>query len=141
VGMEVLDIPGVTGELDNDYAAQANGAIQALSRHDMVIIHVEAPDEAGHAGSIEEKVKAIEKVDEEIVSQLRAWREDGLRTLVMPDHPTPIETQTHVREPVPFMLWGPGFVANGARRFTEAAAKNTGVFFEQGYDIMNKLTR
>jgi len=141
VGMEVLDIPGVTGELDNDYAAQANGAIRALSRHDMVIIHVEAPDEAGHAGSVEEKVKAIEKVDKEMVSQLRAWRKDSLRMLVMPDHPTPIETQTHVREPVPFMLWGPGSVANGARRFTEAAAKSTGVFFEQGYDVMNRLIR
>jgi 2,3-bisphosphoglycerate-independent phosphoglycerate mutase len=141
VGMEVLDIPGVTGELDNDYAAQANGAIRALDRYDMVIIHVEAPDEAGHAGSVEEKVKAIEKVDEEMVSQLRAWDKDGLRMLVMPDHPTPIETQSHVREPVPFMLWGPGFVANGARRFTEGEAKSTGVFFEQGYDIMNRLIR
>jgi len=141
VGMEVLNIPGVTGELDNDYAAQANGAIQALNRHDMVIIHVEAPDEAGHAGSVEEKVKAIEKIDEEMVSRLRAWEKDGLRILVMPDHPTPIETQSHVREPVPFMLWGLGFVANGARRFTEAEAKSTGVFFEQGYDIMNRLIR
>lgn len=141
VGMVVLNIPGVTGELDNDYVAQAKEAIQALKRHDMVIIHVEAPDEAGHAGSIKEKVKAIEKIDEGMVSQLRAWGKDGLRILVMPDHPTPIETQSHVREPVPFMLWGPGFVANGARRFTEAEAKSTGVFFEQGYDIMNRLIR
>jgi 2,3-bisphosphoglycerate-independent phosphoglycerate mutase len=141
VGMEVLDIPGVTGELDNDYAAQANGAIKALGRHDMVIVHVEAPDEAGHAGSVEAKVEAIEKVDEEMVSQLRAWGKDGLRMLIMPDHPTPIESQTHVREPVPFMLCGPGFVANGARRFTEAEAKSTGVFVEQGYDMMTRLIR
>jgi len=141
VGMEVLDIAGVTGELDNDYAAQASGGIQALDRYDMVIIHVEAPDEAGHAGSVEEKVRAIERTDEEVVSRLRAWKKESLRMLVMPDHPTPIETQTHVREPVPFMLRGPGFAANGARRFTEAEAGSTGVFFERGYDIMSRLVR
>mgnify|MGYP001067475763 CR=1 FL=1 len=141
VGMEILNIPGVTAELDNDYAAQAKEAIQALKRYDMVIIHVEAPDEAGHAGSIKEKVKAIEKIDEEMVSRLRAWGKDGLRILVMPDHPTPIETQTHVGEPVPFMLWGPGFVANGVTRFTEREAKKTGLFIQEGYDIMNMLIK
>jgi len=139
IGMEVLNIPGVTDGLDNDYAAQAAGALEALKEHDLVVIHVEAPDEAGHAGSVDDKVEAIQRVDKEIVSRLRSWGKDSLRALIMPDHPTPIETQTHVGDPVPFMLWGPGFIANGAKRFTEAEAKTTGVFIEKGYNIMRRL--
>jgi len=139
VGMEVLDIPGVTDGLDNDYIAQAVSALEALERYDLVVIHVEAPDEAGHAGSTDDKVKAIQTVDEEVVSRLRSWRPDDLRVLIMPDHPTPIKVQTHTDDPVPFMLWGAGFTANGARSFTEAEAKSTGFFIEEGYKIMGRL--
>ena len=141
VGMKILSIPGVTDGLDNDYAAQATGALEALGKHDLVVIHVEAPDEAGHAGSIDGKIEAIQMVDKEMVSQIRDWDEDALRVLIMPDHATPIKIQTHVADPVPFMLWGPGFMANGARRFTEAEAKNTGVFIEEGYNITGKLLK
>ena len=139
MGMEVLDIRGVTDGLDNDYAAQAAGALKALEEHDLAVIHIEAPDEAAHAGSIDDKVEAIQRVDREVLSQIRLWRGDGLRLLVMPDHPTPIKTQTHSPEPVPFMLWGVGFTANGAKRFTEAEAKSTGLFMEEGYNIMGRL--
>lgn len=138
-GVEVIDIPGVTGDMDNDYIAQANGALEALVRYDIVVIHVEATDEAAHAGLIKDKIEAIQKVDKEIVSRLRSRDKDALRVLILPDHATPIETQTHVGDPVPFILWGPGFRANGAKRFTEAAAKDTGVFVEEGYSIMNRL--
>jgi len=137
--MEVLHISGVTDGLDNDYAAQAVGALEALNRHDLVVIHIEAPDEAAHAGVIDDKVEAIQLVDKEVVSRLRSWRMDTLRTLIMPDHPTPIETQTHSSEPVPFMLWGPGFTSNRAKRFTETEAKSTGLFIEDGYNIMRRL--
>ncbi|MEE8194533.1 MAG: cofactor-independent phosphoglycerate mutase [Dehalococcoidales bacterium] len=139
MAMDVLDIPGVTDGLDNDYSAQVAGALAALSEHDLVVIHIEAPDEAAHAGSIDEKVAAIQRVDSEVVGRLRAFQPGGLRLLVMPDHPTPIKVQTHIAEPVPFMLWGPGFSANGAQRFTEAEAKKTGLFIEEGYNIMGKL--
>jgi 2,3-bisphosphoglycerate-independent phosphoglycerate mutase len=138
-GAEVLDVPGVTGDMDNDYVAQANGALEALVRYDIVVIHIEATDEAAHAGSIEDKVDAVQKVDKEIVSRLRSWDEDALRVLILPDHATPIETQTHIGDPVPFVLWGPGFRASGARRFTETEARDTGVFVEEGYDIMRRL--
>jgi len=138
-GMEKLDIKGVTDGLDNDYAAQAAGAIGALGGHDLVVIHIEAPDEAAHDGSIDDKVEAIQRVDREMVSRLRSWREDDLRVLIMPDHPTPIKVQTHTADPVPFLLWGKGFKANGAKRFTEAEAKKTGVFIEEGYKIMGRL--
>jgi len=139
LGMSVLDIPGVTDGMDNDYSAQAGGALEALDDHDMVVIHVEAPDEAAHTGSIEDKVGAIQMVDREIISRLRSWQGDSLRVLIMPDHPTPIEVQTHVPDPVPFLLWGAGFTANGAKRFTESEAKNTDIFIDQGYNIMKRL--
>ena len=139
MGMGVLDIPGVKDGLDNDYVAQAVGALTALKEYDLVVIHIEATDEAAHAGSIDDKIEAIQRVDREVLSRIRSWRPDNLRTLIMPDHPTPIKTQTHSGEPVPFMLWGPGFTPNGAKRFTEAEAKSTGFFIEEGYKIMGRL--
>ena len=139
MGMGVLDIPGVKDGLDNDYVAQAVGALTALKEYDLVVIHIEATDEAAHAGSIDDKIEAIQRVDREVLSRIRSWRPDNLRTLIMPDHPTPIKTQTHSGEPVPFMLWGPGFTPNGAKRFTEAEAKSTGFFIEEGYKIMSRL--
>ncbi len=139
VGIDTLDIPGVTAGLDNDYAAQAAGALAALKEHDLVVIHIEATDEAAHAGSIDDKIEAIQRIDSEVLSQIRSWRLDNLRALILPDHPTPIKTQTHSEEPVPFMLWGPGFTTNGAKRFTEAEAKSTGFFIDEGYNIMSRL--
>jgi 2,3-bisphosphoglycerate-independent phosphoglycerate mutase len=135
-GMTVLEIPGITDSLDNDFAGQANGALKALKDHDLVVIHIEAPDEAGHAGSIEKKVEAIEKIDHEVIRRLRSWQDDSLRLLVMPDHPTPIKTQTHNNEPVPFLIWGPGFSTNGATRFTEKDANSTKFVIDKGHDVM-----
>ena len=139
IGMEALDIPGVTDGLDNDYAAQVSGALSALDDHDVVVIHIEAPDEAAHAGSIDDKVEAIQRIDSEVMGRLRSWVGDELRLLVMPDHHTPIEMRTHTLEPVPSMLWGPGFISNGAKRFTEPEAEKTGLFIEPGYNIMGML--
>lgn len=139
-GMEILEIPGVTDGQDNDYTAQVVGALAALDRHDLVVIHIESPDEAGHSGSVEEKVQAIERIDSDVLSKIRSWHGDELRLLVMPDHPTPVEIRTHCPDPVPFLLWGSVFTANGAKRFTEAEAKKTGLFIDPGYNIMSKLT-
>jgi 2,3-bisphosphoglycerate-independent phosphoglycerate mutase len=138
-GMTVLDISGVTDGLDNDYMAQITGALKALAEHDMVVIHIEAPDEAAHAGLVDQKVEAIERVDEIIMGQILVQTETGFRVLVMPDHPTPIETRTHSPDPVPFLLWGLGFSANGASRFTENEATKTGLFIDPGYNIMGRL--
>jgi len=139
IDMQVLDIHGVTGDLDNDYAAQATGALKALKATDMVVIHVEATDEAAHAGLVNEKIEAIERVDKEIVARLRLWDRNTIRVLILPDHPTPIELQTHVDDPVPFIIWGPGFTANGAKRFIESEAKSTGFYVEEGYSIMGRI--
>ena len=137
--MDILAIPGITDGLDNDFQGQALGALESLDDHDLAVIHIEAPDEAGHAGSIDDKVDAIQRVDKEVVSRLRQFEPGNLRLLVMPDHPTPIEIKTHVAEPVPFILWGPGFSANGAERFTEVEAKKAGLFIDKGYNIMASL--
>jgi len=137
-GMKILEIAGVTDGLDNDYAAQADGALEALDDDDLVVIHIEAPDEAAHAGAVDDKIEAIRRIDGEVIGRLRS-RSGELRLLVMPDHPTPIESRTHSPEPVPFMLWGAGFKPNGAKRFTEKEAKSTGLFIDDGYRIMGKL--
>ena len=140
-GMSVLQIPGVTDGPDNNYAAQAVGGLEALKDYDIVIIHIEAPDEAGHAGLIEEKIKAIERIDTEVVSRIRTRQPDKLRVLVMSDHPTPVKKRVHTSDPVPLLLWGNGFKTNGAKRFTEAEAGKSGLVVDQGYKIMNTLIR
>jgi 2,3-bisphosphoglycerate-independent phosphoglycerate mutase len=138
-GMALLKIKGVTDGLDNDYTAQVKGALDSLKKYDIVIIHIEAPDEAGHAGSVKEKVIAIEKIDKLVVGQVRDWRGDGLRFLVTADHPTPIAIRTHTNEPVPFLLWGGGFSPNRAKRLTESEAKRTGLVINPGWNIMRRL--
>ena len=139
LGMEVLNIPGVTDGPDNDYAAQAEGALRALENHDLVVIHVEAPDEAAHSGSAKAKIEAIERIDGEIVGRLISWNKDCLQMLIMPDHPTPVAIQTHVSEAVPFLMWGPDFEPSGAKRLTEEEAKKSGIVME-GYTIMRRFS-
>jgi len=138
-GLAVLDVPGITGDMNNDYMSQAAGTLEAFEKYELVVSHVEATDEAAHAGSAKDKIGAIQQVDREIVSRLRSWDEDALRVLILPDHATPIETQSHVADAVPFVLSGSGFKSSGAKRFTEAEAKDTGVFVKEGYNIMRRL--
>jgi len=140
-GIKNLDIPGVTDGMDNDCIAQVAGALKALDNHDLVVIHIEAPDEAAHGGHIDDKIKAIERVDKEVIGRLLAYKKDSLRVLAMPDHATPIEVRTHVADPVPFMLWGSGFKVVSAKAFSEKEAKSTGIFIKDGYTIMRKLTQ
>jgi 2,3-bisphosphoglycerate-independent phosphoglycerate mutase len=138
IGMDVLDIPGVTDGSDNDYAGQMEGALAALREYEMVVVHVEAPDDAGHAGDAAEKVEAIERVDALMVPQALEWA-DELALLVMPDHPTPLALKTHVPEPVPFVMWGKGVQTNGAQAFTEAAAAATGLEVAVGHSLMGRF--
>ncbi len=143
-GLTRLRVAGVSDGPDNDYAAQAEAGLAALGDHDLVVIHVESPDEAGHAGDAEAKVAAIEAIDREIVSRVRAAaatfaRDGGLRILAMPDHPTPVALKTHAREPVPFVLAGPGIARNGADRYDEAAAAATNMTLDPGRLVMDRL--
>lgn len=138
--MSILDIPGVTDGPDNNYSGQAISGLESLRDYDIVIIHIESPDEAGHAGLVAEKIEAIEKIDAEVVSRIRNYQQP-LRVLVMSDHPTPVKKRIHTSDPVPLLLWGSGFKPNGAKRFTEAEAKQSGLEVDQGYKVMNTLIR
>ncbi|MEN6610341.1 MAG: cofactor-independent phosphoglycerate mutase [Methanoregulaceae archaeon] len=117
-GMERIMVPGATGYLDTDYHAKALYAIQALTRLDFLYLHVEAPDEAGHLGSVEEKVRAIERVDEMVGMILESF--DGT-VAVLPDHPTPIRLKTHTNAPVPFVIRGK--ITDSTQRLTEREAE------------------
>jgi 2,3-bisphosphoglycerate-independent phosphoglycerate mutase len=140
-GMEVLDIPGVTDGMDNDNNAQVNGALDALKDKDLVVIHIEAPDEAAHGGLADSKIRAIQDIDAEVIGRLRDWDREELRVLVMPDHPTPVSLRTHSPEPVPFLCWGTGIEHNGGARFTEAEATGAGLFIDPGYKIMGEFLK
>jgi 2,3-bisphosphoglycerate-independent phosphoglycerate mutase len=137
-GIDRLDIPGVTDGSDNDYVAQAEGALAALDDHDLVVIHVESPDEEGHAGNAAGKIEAIEAIDREVVSRAAQYPAP-MRVLAMPDHPTPVEIKTHVGEPVPFLIWGSGVAGNDADSFSEASASDTGLVVDPGRGVMELL--
>ncbi len=117
-GLEVIRVPGATGFLDTDYEGKARAVLAALDRLDFVYCHVEAPDEAGHMGSVEEKVRAIERVDGMLGTILDGF--DGV-VAVLPDHATPIRVRTHTRGPVPVAVRGLG--TDGTRRYSEREAE------------------
>ena len=108
LGLEVINVPGATGYLDTNYRGKAAYALKALQRNDVVFVHVEAPDEAGHEGNVKHKIKAIEDFDKYVVGtvlkKLRTPNSE-LRILVLPDHPTPIKYMTHTRDDVPFVIY------------------------------------
>jgi len=133
-GMEVIEVPGATGYLDTDYQAKARYALSAMERLDFVYVHVEAPDEAGHLGSVEEKVTAIERLDEMIGTIMQEFR--GV-IAVLPDHPTPIRTRTHSRDPVPFAVSGKG--GHCCRSFSEKEARRENSALMEGPDFLPHL--
>jgi 2,3-bisphosphoglycerate-independent phosphoglycerate mutase len=142
-GLEVIDVPGATGYLDTNFAGKAAYALESLKERDFVLVHVEAPDEAGHMGNIEAKIKAIEDFDEKVVggmlNELAGFGE--YRILVLPDHPTPISIRTHTRDPVPFALYSSNGSADYVDRFDEFSAKE-GVFgLVEGYELMKLLVK
>ncbi len=106
-GFDVIDVPGATGWIDTNYVGKAEHALFALKTKDFVYVHVEAPDEAGHAGDLDNKIKAIEDFDELLVGNIvHGMRQfDDYRILALPDHPTPVELRTHSSEPVPFVIY------------------------------------
>ena len=125
-GMEIVRVPGATGYLDTDYHAKARYAVRALKHLDFLYLHVEAPDEAGHLGSTEEKIKAIERVDEMLGIIMKGF--EGI-IAVLPDHPTPVRVKTHTRDPVPFAVLGK--LHDSCRCYSEREAKSG------GYGVMN----
>ncbi len=130
-GLDAPDVPGATGYLDTDYEAKVAAALGALEAGEFVYLHVEAPDEAGHSGSVADKVRAIEDFDARVVGPV--WealgrRDEPFAILALPDHPTPVAHRTHTADPVPFALYRSGSDPDRpGGGFSEAAAAATGV--------------
>lgn len=143
-GMDTIIVEGANGGLNTNYAGKAQAAIQALEKdgYDFVYIHVEAPDEMGHQGSIGNKVTAIERIDEYIIGPVAdALTEAGIdfRMLVLPDHPTPIRVRTHTGDPVPYMLYDSTKASKGAPVYNEKTGKESGRIEEEGYTLIEHL--
>jgi 2,3-bisphosphoglycerate-independent phosphoglycerate mutase len=142
-GLESVDVPGATGYLDTDYEAKVKAALTVLQDERFVYLHVEAPDEASHAGDVQEKIRAIADFDARVVGPMRRGLEgsgEPFALLVMPDHPTPITLRTHTRDPVPFALYvsaGGGEVHG--RAFNEAEAQATGVFVPEAHRLIDHI--
>jgi len=140
-GLTPILVPGATGFLDTNYAGKVEAALAALKELDLVFVHVEAPDEAGHSGELKLKLRAIEDFDAKVVGPLLA----GLpalgdhRVLVLCDHLTPLAVRTHTPEPVPFVLYDSRDSKNQNRPYTEAAARATGLLLESGADLLPRL--
>ncbi len=139
IGWNIIEVPGATAYFDTDYDAKARYAIEAMETHDLVLIHIEAPDEAGHEGNIHEKILAIENIDKKIIGPvldaLKKYNE--FRILVLPDHYTPISKRTHTSEPVPFAIYGTGCENKSNLAFSEANAEQTGLRVKKGYQLMS----
>ncbi len=137
-GLEVLDVPGVTGLLDTNYEGKVAAALDFLTQGDFVYLHVEAPDECGHAGNIKDKIEAIERFDARIVGPLlQVHPPDRAAILVTCDHRTPIAVRTHVHDPVPFVLAAPGVRPEAPPvTFDEDAAAKTGLHISRGEDLL-----
>lgn len=141
-GMEVVEVDGATGSLDTNYSGKARAAVEALldRENDFVYVHIEAPDEMGHQGSAESKVRAIEEIDKKIVTeicrQLDSQKVD-YRMMILPDHPTPIRCRTHTGDPVPFLLYDSTCLKENQAPYSEKGAVQSGIYFANGTDLMN----
>ena len=136
--MEVAEIDGVTGYIDTDFDKKADTAKDLLTRNDFVFVHLEAPDECGHRGETANKVKAIELIDEKILTPLfeEIQKYGDFRILIMPDHPTPLSIKTHTSEPVPFLIYDNNNNYDGAETFTEETAESSGLYIDKSVDLM-----
>jgi 2,3-bisphosphoglycerate-independent phosphoglycerate mutase len=140
-GIEVVDVEGMTAGYDTDYAAQRECALDALADGaDLFVIHVEATDEAGHAGDVDEKIRALEQWDRLILADLTAGLDKlgEWRMLLLPDHATPLALRTHTSDPVPYLLVGSG-IDGGGGVYTERAVADAPVV--PGHELMGRLIR
>lgn len=145
LGWQVIEVPGATGYLDTDYAAKGRYAIEALKRPDIdfIVVHVEATDEASHEGLADEKVKALERIDADIVRPVHEYlRSQGdYRILISPDHPTFLRTKTHSHGFVPVAICGAGIAVAGTPTYDEAVGAASPLCFDAGCDLMPHFMR
>jgi len=126
-GMKAIKVPGSTGLYNTNYEGKAKAAVNALKEVDLVYLHIEASDEAGHEGNIDLKIKTIEYLDRRVVKYIveeTAKMDEEVAIAVLPDHPTPCELRTHVHDPVPFFIWHPGQKPDAVQVYDEESVKN-----------------
>ncbi len=138
IGFDLIDVPGATGYFDTNYKGKGSAAVKALAKYDLVVVHVEATDEAGHAGNAQIKKKCLEMIDEHIVGPVhKALKKyDTYRILVMPDHPTPVQTRSHTADPVPFAMAGHAVQGVLHKPFCEKNAYESGFRVDNGFEMM-----
>ena len=123
-GLDVIKVPGATGLADTNYEGKTQAAIEALRKQDFVYLHLEATDEAGHDGDLELKTRAIQYLDhrviEPIYKEVKTW-DTPVAIAVLPDHPTPVEIRTHVKEAVPFLIWYKGITPDSVQQYDEVS--------------------
>jgi 2,3-bisphosphoglycerate-independent phosphoglycerate mutase len=141
-GLKVVEVPGATGYLDTNYKGKVEYGLRELKERDLLCIHVEAPDEAGHQGKVEDKVLAIEDFDGKVVGRVMDALQgsNDYRVLILCDHPTPVKLKTHVSEPVPFIIY-PALDASSGKGYgyNEEDAHTTGLFVEEGHRLISML--
>ena len=144
-GMHSIDVDGATGNVHTNYDGKAQAAIQAFrDGYDYVYIHVEGPDECGHRAELENKVRAVELIDQKILAPVHEYLAscgEDYRIMILPDHPTPIHLRTHTITPVPFMIYDPKKAESGVDCFCEKSAESKDFYVENGYTLMNLLTK
>ena len=143
-GMKVYNVPGATGSIDTNWEGKAQAAIDALLKDgcDYAYIHVEAPDEMGHQGRMEDKVKSIEYLDSRLIARVKQAMEaagEDYRMLILPDHPTPLRIRTHTSNPVPYLLYDSTHEQKKRERFTEESARNADNFEPNGYKLLERF--
>ena len=139
-GMNIIDVPGATGFFDTDYKAKGEYGIEALKDNDVLFIHIEAPDEAGHAQLLDEKVKAIERIDEFIVGPIiDSLDGQDFKAVVLPDHPTPIDVGTHTRDDVPIIIYSSLRDGDDCEAFDEESVLKGSIVKKEGYKLMQRL--
>lgn len=143
VGWTLIDVPGATGFLDTDYHAKGRAAVEALDAYDLVVVHIEAPDEAGHLGDAAAKVTALERIDGAIVGPVldRLKAHGRWRILVAPDHPTPVGTRVHSATPPPFCMAGTGVDSRLGLPFSEGNAAESDLYVDPGHNLMEYFLR
>lgn len=143
-GMHNVIVEGANGGLHTNYAGKAHAAVKALTEdgYDFVYVHIEAADEMGHQGSVEDKIRAIEYIDDQVIGPVaEALRAAGadFRMLILPDHPTPVRVRTHTADPVPYLLYDSTRPAEGCSTYCEKTGQESGRLLEEGYRLIDYL--
>lgn len=140
-GLDIIDVPGATAFYNTDYKAKGKYAVDNLKKQDIQFVHIEAPDEAGHDGNIEEKIKAIERIDKYIVGQIldNINNYDDYKIAILPDHYTPIAIRTHTKDPVPLTIYSTTDTPDEVKVYDEFSVTNGSLNIDNGHNLVKRL--